>query len=99
MTDKNVEALFKEFDRLVASGDEAAMRAFLVDHLKEFPKELQDKITFAFFAEAVTKQGAEASAVPEMQQEAGDALAMLLGARKELENEARIGELKEQLKP
>jgi len=53
MSSTNITDLYNKLNELIAAGDEAAARAFLVEHLKEFPEDVRKKIVFEFFAEAV----------------------------------------------
>ncbi len=61
----NQEELYKAFVELVEKGDEEGARAFLVDHLSDFPEEMRKEIAFAFFVDAVEKDAAVANAQKE----------------------------------
>ena len=58
----NQEQLYNSFIAFVEQGDEEGARAFLVDHLNEFPEETRKEIAFAFFVDAVKKEAAVSEA-------------------------------------
>ena len=55
-TQNNVSELYNTLLGLIKAGDEKAARAFLVEHLNEFPEETQKKIIFEFFSEALDNE-------------------------------------------
>jgi hypothetical protein len=42
-----------QLEKLIEVGDEKAVRAFVIEHIKEFPEETRNQIIFAFFTEAM----------------------------------------------
>lgn len=50
------EALYNGFMEFVNNGDEVGAKAFLLDHLNEFPEEIKKQIAFEFFVDAVKKE-------------------------------------------
>lgn len=54
--DESYEALQKELQSILERKDVAAVKQFLIDHLKEFPQSVQDEIVMAFVEEASAVQ-------------------------------------------
>lgn len=67
------EELLKEMERLAASGDEQALKAFMFERFKEFPEEVQGKILMAFYQEGLEKEAGEA-AIAQIQNQGLEAL-------------------------
>ncbi len=55
MTQQELHDAFVSF---IESGDEEGARAFLIEHLNDFPEQIKKEIAFAFFADAVAKEAA-----------------------------------------
>jgi len=89
--------LYNEFIALVNKGDEAGARKFLVDNLKKFPEEAQDKITFAFFEEALMKETEGMQEIADMQKQGLDAMSQIDKAKKILEDQIKEKDLKDKL--
>lgn len=64
-----MEALYQKFLEVAASRDEAAMEAFLRDHINEFPEDLQEKILFEYFQQALADQDAQTRAMLHIKEE------------------------------
>ncbi len=90
-------ALYKEFMVYADKGDEAGARKFLVDNLKKFPEEVQEKITFAFFEEALMDKTKGMKEVAEMQKEGLEAMSQIGKAKKVLEDQIKIKDLQAKL--
>jgi hypothetical protein len=86
--------LYNEFLELLNKGDEAAARKFVTDNIKNFPEEVQDKIIFAFFEDAVNKEAAGIQGVAEIQKEGMEAMSQIEKAKKILEDQVKAEELK-----
>jgi len=86
--------LYDEFLRISDTGDEAAARGFLSEHLAEFPEETRDAILFASFEEALLKHAEAIRGNAALQQEGLDAFSGLQHTKNEIERKARIDELK-----
>ena len=61
--------LYNEFLTYINKNDEAGARKFLVDNLTKFPQEVQDKLVFAFFEEALTDETKGMQEIAEMQKQ------------------------------
>ena len=51
-----------EIDRLVEAGDEHVLKDFFFHNFKKLPEEIQKKVLFAVFAEALLRQAEEVAA-------------------------------------
>ena len=91
------EDLYNEFLVYVDKNDEEGARKFLMDNLQKFPEELQDKLTFAFFEEAMLDKTKGIKAVAEMQKEGLDAMSQIDKAKKILEDKKKIEDLRSNL--
>jgi len=86
-----------EFMKVVGTGNERAAKDFIIDHLKEFPDEVQTKIISAFFFDALAKESGEIEKRAAIQREALAAFADIEKAEKKLGDEKKKIELKEGL--
>jgi hypothetical protein len=91
------DILMKEFAEVVACGDEEAARKFLVDNLKQFPQDVQNKIISAFFEEALSKRSSGLHAVADFQKEGLRAINDLEQGKKKLEDKERLLNLKDSI--
>ena len=89
--------LYNEFMVFVEKGDEAGARKFLVDNLTKFPKDMQDKLTYAFFEEALTDEAKSIEAIAEMQKQGLEAMGQIDKAKKTIDDQAKIKDLKAKL--
>ena len=88
------KALQDEFAKIADTGDEAAACKFLTDHLKDFPKDAQEKIVTALFADAVEQAANQVDTKVRLQKEALSVLAEIEKAEKTLGDEKKKMELK-----
>lgn len=89
--------LYNEFMVYADKDDEQGVRNFLVDNLQKFPGEIQDKLTFAFFEEALMDTAKEIKDIAEMQKQGLGAMSQIGKARKILEDEIKIENLRSNL--
>ena len=73
----------QELDRLIETGDDKMLENFLLEHLKELPEELQQKLIFSFFEEAVLAQNGEGS-VADIQEKGIAALEQIADIKREI---------------
>lgn len=90
----NPQELLSELVRLVESGDEAGIDAFIKAHLDEFPEEMKEQILQGLVTSAIHEEAAVSTAVAQMQEEAMDAIEQIESVEEEIENQDRIQELK-----
>jgi hypothetical protein len=95
--DNKFSDLYKEFLVYVDRGDEAGARKFLVDNIKKFPEEVQDKLTFTFFEEALMNDTKGMKEIAEMQKQGLEAMSQIDKAKKVLEDQIKIKDLKAKL--
>ncbi len=89
--------LYEEFLRMMDTGDEATVRAFVIEHFNEFPEETQEELATIFIEEALEARAGGIQARAALQDDALKALAAVESEEKELADQARIEELKGQL--
>ncbi len=89
--------LYNEFLVYLDKGDEAGARKFLIDNLQKFPEDVQDKLTFAFFEEALMKETKGMKEVAEMQEQGLEAMNEIDKAKKILEDQIKAEGLKNKL--
>ena len=81
------EELLAAMEKLAEAGDEKAMEAFALEHFQEFPEDVQGKILFEFFGQALERE-AGAAAIANLQQQGLEALDEL----QKVKDEASKGE-------
>lgn len=89
--------LYNEFRRLAQEGNEEKVRRFLMDHLKEFPENIQEDIIFAFFEEGLERSAEEEEVVGNVREgviEAGKTVEKLQGI---LDNRVKMEEIRKKL--
>ncbi|MCE9549321.1 hypothetical protein K8Q98_02900 [Candidatus Nomurabacteria bacterium] len=89
--------LYNQLLAYADKNDEQGARKFLIDNLQKFPEAVQDKITFAFFEEALTKSTAGMKEVADMQEQGLDAMNQLDKAKKIIEDEIKVRDLRKDL--
>ncbi len=89
--------LYKEFLAFVDKGDEVGARKFLIDNLTKFPKDVQDKLAFAFFEEALTDEAKSIEDIAAVQKQGLEAMNQIDKAKKNIEDKAKIEALKVKL--
>ncbi|MBI2631286.1 hypothetical protein HYW73_03700 [Candidatus Nomurabacteria bacterium] len=91
------ENLYSEFLGYAERNDEAGARKFLIDNLQKFPEDIQDKITFAFFEEALQGETAGVKEIALMQKEGLEAMNQIDKAKKILEDKIKERDLRSKL--
>ena len=89
--------LYDKFMGYIEREDEQGARNFLVENLQKFPDEVQEKITFAFFEEALKKETGDKNKIAQMQKQGLNALGQISKAKKVLEDKAREEDLRSSL--
>ena len=87
----------KDFMKVVDAGDERATKDFIIDHLAEFPDDVQTQIISAFFLDALGKEADAIEARAAIQKQALAALAEVEKAEKTLADETKKREVKKGL--
>ena len=89
--------LYDKLNVLIEAGDETAVRAFLIEHIKEFPEDLQKKIAFEFFSNALDKKVESATRNAQIQQEGLDAIGEIEKVESKLKDQQKLAELRANL--
>ncbi len=89
--------LYDQFMGYVEKGDEQGAKDFLIENLKNFPEETQEKLTMAFFEEALTKETTGMAELGQMQKEGVEAMGQIAKAKKILEDKAKVEKLRSDL--
>ncbi len=97
MNNPNIEELYKKLTELAKAGDEKSARAFLTEHLKEFPAEVQEKIVFAFFQDALDKKVGIDEKISIIQKVGLDSINEIEAAEKVMINEDKISNVRASL--
>ena len=64
------QQLVKELETLIASGDEAATKRYIVEHFRDFPKETQQDLAVALFEDAMSDELKDRESLAKLKQEA-----------------------------
>jgi len=95
--DNTFSNLYDEFMVYVDKNDEEGAKKFLLDNFQKFPEDVQDKLTFAFFEEAVKDEAEKIKSVGEMQKQGLEAMSQIEKAKKALEDKKKEEDLKANL--
>ncbi len=91
------EDLYNQFLVYVNKDDEQGARKFLIDNLQKFPEDIQEKLTFAFFEEALMKETEGRKDIAEMQKGGLEAMSQIDKAKKVLEDKRKVEDLRSSL--
>lgn len=91
------EEAYEKLIEVVNVGDEEKAKDYLTEHLNEFPEEIQNKIIFSFFEEAVASQAEEEEALNKFKKEGLESLNTLQKLKKGLEEDQKIQNLRKGL--
>jgi hypothetical protein len=90
------EKLQQELEAVIKTGDEAKFRRFISEHMREFPKDVQDDIIVALLEEALGQNNTD-QLISDFQRRGVIALDILGKAQEELEREKKLREIKKSL--
>jgi hypothetical protein len=89
---------FREsLEKIMAAGDEAKAREFIIENLKLLPQKVQDSIITALVEEALEKKNNEDQDISNVRKEVMRAFSETGDAVDELEKHAKLKEIKESL--
>ena len=88
--------LYQQFADILEGGDEPVARKFLVDHIKEFPEDVQASIMMLFFEEALSHANAELD-IMDMQKQGLERLDFLKKTESVLQDKLKTLKLEKQL--
>jgi len=89
--------LREAFEKVLTGGDEAKAREFLVEHLSEFPQDMQDAITMAFVEEALANKAQGDQAISDFKKQGLKTMSALDRAKEEIEKHAKLTEIKKDI--
>lgn len=89
--------LYNEFLTYADKDDEVGAKKFLMDNFKKFPEDVQDELTFSFFEEALKESTKGVKEIADMQKEGEQSLSQISKAKKVLEDQIKIRDLKSKL--
>ena len=89
--------LYTKLNALIETGDETAVRRFLIDHLKEFPEDLQKRIIFETFAEALYKKVEIETNIAQIKEEGVQAIKEIEKVEGKLKDQQKLAELRANL--
>jgi hypothetical protein len=95
--EKNFKKLYKEFREVLQEGDEQKAKDFLISHLKEFPKEVQDKIILAFFIEEIGKTIEDGKLLSDFQTKTLEEIERIELIEQELKDKLKLIEIQEKI--
>lgn len=97
MNNQNIKSLYNKLTELVDAGDEGVVRAFLIEHLKEFPEDVQKKIAFEFFEDALDKKIESSEQVAQIQKQGLDSINEIEKAENTLKDKQKLSNLRSSL--
>lgn len=65
----HMEPLLEQLKAMIANGSEQEVRAFVVEHFKEFPEETQQELAVELFSQAMSNDLAERERIAELKKE------------------------------
>lgn len=89
--------IIQQLQNLIAIGDDAGARQYAIEHIKEFPEKIRNKIIFMFFQEALEKDTEIKEVQAEALGQASLALKDLEKDKKNIEEKQRIIELHQKI--
>ena len=91
-------ALYAQFADIMNNGTEEGARAFLLEHMNEFPEDLREKVVLALFEEGLHEAAANKAAVEEFQREGIEIAHELEKGKRVLDDRIKVLELEEKMK-
>ena len=97
MNNQNISQLYSKLTELVDAGDEKAVRDFLTEHIKEFPEDVQKKIIFDFFEDALDKKIESDTQNAQIQKEGIDTISDIEKTESKLNDLKKVGDVRASL--
>jgi len=98
MTNTDFSLLYNQIREIAKNKTEEELKKFLVEHIKEFPENLQKKLVFLFFEEALSQTASDADQVVyEIKKEGLKIANELKQQHNELEDKSKAKKIKESL--
>ena len=97
MNNQNISQLYNKLTELVDGGNEQAVRDFLTEHIKEFPLDVQKKIVFEFFQEALDKKVENVELNTQIQKEGIKEIKDIDNAKSKILDSQKLGDIRQSL--
>lgn len=68
------ETLAGQLEAVMAKGDDAETKKFILDHIREFPEETQREFAVGIFEDAIERRSAEQEALMALREKAAEAI-------------------------
>lgn len=94
---QDFSTLYDKFKEIVDSGTEEDARAFLLNHLNEFPEDMRQNIILSLFQQGLQDAAAAATARQEFQQEGIDAIQELETGKRIMDDNQKVFDLQEKM--
>ena len=94
MTTSNTTDLYNKLTEIFNTGNEDAAKDFLIEHIKEFPEDVQKKIMFAFFDAALDKKIESETQKAQIQKEGMDYLEKIDKVEKTIKDKQKVSKLR-----
>ena len=88
--------LYRQLAEIFQKGDEPSVRQFLIDHIKEFPEDIQESILMLFFEEALGRANAQLDII-DMQKQGLERLDFLKKTESMLQDKLKVLELEKKM--
>jgi hypothetical protein len=93
----NIVELYEQLIQIANSGDEEAVRKFLIDNFEAWPEEVQRELVGYFFEEGLSKTAEDLSLLTDYQKQFVEIYDILEKTKRRLEDKLREYEIKEEL--
>ena len=90
--------LYTKLIDMIGAGQAREVRRFLVDHLSEFPEDVQGQIALGFFDEGLGRVVAEKKLLAEFQEDTAQFMTHMDRLRRMLEDKKKLLELENKVK-
>ncbi len=91
------QQLIDQFLAVVENGTEAEARAFLVDHLQEFPEESRNDIIAAFLEDAIVTTATDNALINAFKKEGLETARAMTATRERMDAQAKMDGLKKNI--
>lgn len=93
----DTQELYKQVNALVEKGNDAEVRAFVVEHINEFPDDVRSQIAMFFFEEAAHTHAAGLQAEAELVEGAIAGIEQLAPIKRFLEDTLKLSGIRDRL--
>lgn len=90
--------LYAQFKEILDAGTEDQAETFLIDHMHEFPEEMQKAVTMALFEKGLGEAAANQKTIDDMREGGMQALDEIQGTIAAIDDRTKVIELEEKMK-